>query len=85
MILVSANTPPFGFVIFFCSFRSLQFFFKIVSGGTIFKNKIFCRDYFFYKMVMCHVCKSLQKWDQGPKPKRNIFAGTKNYKKNYRD
>jgi len=26
---------------------------------------------------MCHVCKSSQKWGQGPKPKRDIFARTK--------
>jgi len=62
--------------------------------GTIFKNKIFCRDLFknqnilqglfFYKMglvVMCHVCKSSQKWGQGPKPKQSIFAGSKNNNK----
>jgi len=51
---------------------------KIVSGGTILKNKIFCRDLFKktkyfagtknYEMgpvIMCHVCKSSQKWGQG--------------------
>jgi len=43
---------------------------------------------FFYKMssvIMCHVCISSQKWAQGPKSKRDIFARTKNYThKNYR-
>ena len=28
---------------------------------------------------MFHMCKSSQKWDQGPKPKRGIVAVTKNY------
>ena len=36
-------------------------------------------------VIMCHVCKSSQKWNQGPKQKRGIFAGTKNYIKNYGD
>jgi len=61
-------------------FWSLQnfLFFKIVPPGTIFRNKKFCRDLFKktkyfagtknYKMgsvIMCHVCKSSQKWGQG--------------------
>jgi len=29
---------------------------------------------------MCHVCKLSQKWSQGPEPKRDIFARTKNKK-----
>jgi len=60
-------------------FWSLQknLFFKIVPLGTIFRNKKFCRDLFKktkyfagtknYKMgpvIMCHVCKSSQKWGQ---------------------
>jgi len=32
-------------------------------------------------VIMCHVCKWSLKWGQGPKPKRDIFAGTKNNKK----
>ena len=86
-------------ILFFCSFWSLQniLFLKIVSG-TIFKNKIFYRDLFknqnilqglfFYKMgsiIMCHMCKSSQKWDQnenetylqGPKTKKNKITGPK--------
>jgi len=31
-------------------------------------------------VIMCDVSKSSQKWGQGPKPKRDIFAGTKNNK-----
>jgi len=56
------------------------FVFKIVPGGTILnilKNKKFCRDMFKktkyfagtknYKIgpvIMCHICKSSQKWGQ---------------------
>jgi len=29
-------------------------------------------------VVMCHMCKSSLKWGHGPKPKQDIFAGTKN-------
>jgi len=32
-------------------------------------------------VIMCHVCKSSQKMGHGPKSKRDILAGTKNYKK----
>jgi len=46
--------------------RSLQknLFLKIVPGGTILKNKKFCRD---QKQIF---------FLQGPKLKRAIFAGT---------
>jgi len=30
---------------------------------------------------MCHMYKSSQNWDQGPKQKRDIFVATKNYTK----
>jgi len=82
MVLVPANMPRLSFGP--CKkkncFWSLQnfLFFKIVPPGTIFRNKIFCRDLFRktkyfagtknYKMgpvIMCHVYKSSQKWGQG--------------------
>jgi len=50
----------------------------------LFKNQNILYGLFLYKMgsvIMCHVCNSSQKWGQRPKPKRGIFAGTKNYKK----
>jgi len=82
MVLVPANMPRLSFGpskkknLFLVPAKFL--FFKIVPPGTIFKNKIFCRDVFKktkyfagtknYKMgpvIMCHVCKSSQKWGQG--------------------
>jgi len=78
MVLFPANMPRLSFGP--CKkkncFWFLQnfLFFKIVPPGTIFGNKIFCRDLFKktkyfagtknYKtgpVIMCHVCKSLQK------------------------
>jgi len=32
-------------------------------------------------IIMCHVSKLSQKWGQRPKPKRDIFAGTKTTEK----
>jgi len=52
-------------------------------AGTFLKIKRFCSDYFSNKWVQssCVMCaKWSQKWGQRPKPKRDIFAETKNKK-----
>jgi len=92
MVLVPANMSRLSFGPCkkkFC-FWSLQIFLFFKIGGTIFGNKIFCRNLFKktkyfagtknYKMgpvIMCHVCKSSQKWGRDYFKKQKILQGPK--------
>jgi hypothetical protein len=90
MVLVPANMLCFGFnpckkIVVFgpCNFFLTIFKKQEILQGPFLKIKYFAgtKNYKIGSVIMCHVCKSSQKWAQRLFSKTKYFAWTKNYKK----